>query len=242
MRVAVSVDLGAAVVAAAVREKVEEAAELLIEDGGLERVDVSVDLPRGGLEWALAGTASLLVGLGDLYPACESELTPEIAWRPTSPPRTSTWTRRRASRRSGERRSSKWPRSSSRWTSSCVRRIRTWRSVRRGRCPPRSTGGTSWIELGFEAALGNNGALDHPGQHDRASSGGHPRRSGRRPAGLDADHRAPSCRAAPARPGPDRGAGTTVALGRARGADLRGRSGLFTTASTSTPPTVRTPR
>jgi aspartyl-tRNA(Asn)/glutamyl-tRNA(Gln) amidotransferase subunit A len=26
----------------------------------------------------MAGTASLLVGLGDLYPACESELTPEI--------------------------------------------------------------------------------------------------------------------------------------------------------------------
>ena len=37
-----------------------------------------VALPRGGLEWALAGTASLLVGLGDLYPGCESELTPEI--------------------------------------------------------------------------------------------------------------------------------------------------------------------
>ena len=30
------------------------------------------------MEWALAGTASLLVGLGDLYPDCESELTPEI--------------------------------------------------------------------------------------------------------------------------------------------------------------------
>ena len=42
------------------------------------RVDVPIALPRGGLEWALAGTASLLVGLGDLYPACESELTPEI--------------------------------------------------------------------------------------------------------------------------------------------------------------------
>ena len=42
------------------------------------RVDVPVSLPKGGLEWALAGTASLLVGLGDRYPACESELTPEI--------------------------------------------------------------------------------------------------------------------------------------------------------------------
>ncbi len=78
MRAAVSVDLGAAVVASVVREKVEEAADLLIQDAGLERVDVPIAMPFGGLEWALAGTASLLVGLGDLYPACESQLTPEI--------------------------------------------------------------------------------------------------------------------------------------------------------------------
>jgi Asp-tRNA(Asn)/Glu-tRNA(Gln) amidotransferase A subunit family amidase len=78
MRAAVSVDLGAAVVASAVRGKVEEAADLLIEDAGLERVDVPIAMPSGGLEWALAGTASLLVGLGDLYPACEPKLTPEI--------------------------------------------------------------------------------------------------------------------------------------------------------------------
>jgi aspartyl-tRNA(Asn)/glutamyl-tRNA(Gln) amidotransferase subunit A len=77
-RVAVSIDLGAAVVASAVREKVEKAADLLIKDAGLERVDVPIELPRGGLEWAMAGTASLLVGLGDLYPECEPELTPEI--------------------------------------------------------------------------------------------------------------------------------------------------------------------
>ncbi len=78
MRVGVSVDLGAAVVAASVRQKVEAAAEALIADAGLQRVDVPMAMPRGGLEWALAGTASLLVGLGDRYPACESELTPEI--------------------------------------------------------------------------------------------------------------------------------------------------------------------
>ena len=77
-RVAVSVDLGAAIVAGGVRDRVGEAADLLIKDAGLERVDLPFALPRGGLEWALAGTASLLVGLGDLYPGCESELTPEI--------------------------------------------------------------------------------------------------------------------------------------------------------------------
>src|SRR5208283_2764615 len=65
-------------VAAAVHEKVDEAAGLLIEDAGLERHDVPIALPQGGIEWAMAGTASLLVGLGDLYPACEPELTPEI--------------------------------------------------------------------------------------------------------------------------------------------------------------------
>jgi Asp-tRNA(Asn)/Glu-tRNA(Gln) amidotransferase A subunit family amidase len=78
MKVAVSTDLGAAFVASAVKERVEHAAADLIADAGLERVDISVSLPRGGLEWALAGTASLLVDLGDRYPACESELTPEI--------------------------------------------------------------------------------------------------------------------------------------------------------------------
>jgi len=78
MRVTVSVDLGAAFVASGVREKVEEAADLLIKDAGLDRVDVPIALPRGGLEWALAGTASLLVGLGDLYPECQNDLTPEI--------------------------------------------------------------------------------------------------------------------------------------------------------------------
>ncbi len=78
LRVVVSVDLGAAVVATAVREKVESAAAALIADAGLTRVEVPISLPRGGMEWALAGTASLLVGLGERYPACESELTPEI--------------------------------------------------------------------------------------------------------------------------------------------------------------------
>jgi Asp-tRNA(Asn)/Glu-tRNA(Gln) amidotransferase A subunit family amidase len=78
MRVVVSTDLGAAIVASAVKEKVESAAAALIKDTGLVQKEVPVQLPRGGLEWALAGTASLLVGLGDLYPACESEFTPEI--------------------------------------------------------------------------------------------------------------------------------------------------------------------
>jgi aspartyl-tRNA(Asn)/glutamyl-tRNA(Gln) amidotransferase subunit A len=78
MRVAVCTDLGAAVVASAVREKVEAAAASLIAAAGLVQVDLPVSLPKGGVEWALASAASLLVDLGDRYPACESELTPEV--------------------------------------------------------------------------------------------------------------------------------------------------------------------
>lgn len=77
-RVVVAPDLGAAVVSDAVRAAVEAVAEDLIAETAMVRVDVPVDLPRGGLEWAMAGSASLLEGLGDLYPACEQELTPEI--------------------------------------------------------------------------------------------------------------------------------------------------------------------
>ncbi|HVX20413.1 MAG TPA: amidase [Acidimicrobiales bacterium] len=78
LRVVVSPDLGGALVAPEVWERTEEAASALIADAGLVRVDVPVDLPRGGLEWAMAGTTSLLAGLGDRYPACEQDLTPEI--------------------------------------------------------------------------------------------------------------------------------------------------------------------
>ena len=52
LRVAVAIDLGAAVVAAAVRANVEAAADALIADAGLTKVDVPITLPRGGLEWA----------------------------------------------------------------------------------------------------------------------------------------------------------------------------------------------
>jgi aspartyl-tRNA(Asn)/glutamyl-tRNA(Gln) amidotransferase subunit A len=78
LRVAVVPDLGAAVVSTAVRGMVEEAAADLLASTGMVRVDLEVALPRGGLEWAMAGSATLLAELGDRYPACEPDLTPEI--------------------------------------------------------------------------------------------------------------------------------------------------------------------
>src|SRR5271167_1452540 len=60
LRVVVSPDLGAAVIAASVREAVERAAAELIAETGMVRVELPVQLPTGGLEWVMAGTASLL--------------------------------------------------------------------------------------------------------------------------------------------------------------------------------------
>jgi aspartyl-tRNA(Asn)/glutamyl-tRNA(Gln) amidotransferase subunit A len=169
MRVAVSVDLGGAVVAAAVREKVEEGADLLIKDAGLERTDLPIALPKGGLEWALAGTASLLVGLGDLYPVCESELTPEImlaANIATNHYNVDTAKNIEAFRRS-----------------SIVQMAEIFERVdfvicatnpdvafgAQGPMPTVVDGVDLIAELGFEAALGNNGALTIP-----ANTTGHP--------------------------------------------------------------------
>jgi aspartyl-tRNA(Asn)/glutamyl-tRNA(Gln) amidotransferase subunit A len=73
-------DLGGAVVRPEVAAMVVEAAETLAGDLGLRVVDVDIDLPPLGVEWAMANLASLLVELGDRYPECEGDLTLEIAF------------------------------------------------------------------------------------------------------------------------------------------------------------------
>lgn len=78
LRATVMTNLGGAVVAAAVRQAVEEAANGLIKEARLRRVDVPVNLPNVGVEWAMAGTSSLLVDLGNRYPEREDLLTPEM--------------------------------------------------------------------------------------------------------------------------------------------------------------------
>ncbi len=78
LRVAVEVDLGAAVVRDEVRSLVTDAAETLIKQVGLSRENTVIEIPNGGLEWALSNSVSLLAGLGDRYPECNDDLTPEI--------------------------------------------------------------------------------------------------------------------------------------------------------------------
>jgi aspartyl-tRNA(Asn)/glutamyl-tRNA(Gln) amidotransferase subunit A len=77
-RVAVAPTLGQAVVRPAVEEAVRDAAAVLIAAAGLTVVDLPVELPGLGLEWALANMAALVVELGDRYPDALPELTTEL--------------------------------------------------------------------------------------------------------------------------------------------------------------------
>ena len=77
-RAVIAVDFGGAFVNPAVAAIVVTAAEALIADAKLERVDVGVSIPQGGFEWAMSNLVSLAADLGDLYPDCEELLTPEI--------------------------------------------------------------------------------------------------------------------------------------------------------------------
>lgn len=79
-RAVLAPDLGAAVVHPEVAERVTAAGEALVADAGLERVDVPVQLPELGYEWALSGLSEVLLELGDRYPDCEPELTLEIGF------------------------------------------------------------------------------------------------------------------------------------------------------------------
>jgi aspartyl-tRNA(Asn)/glutamyl-tRNA(Gln) amidotransferase subunit A len=77
-RAIVSIDLGSAIVDPIQTRLLIERAEQLISLAGMRRVDVAVNLPRGGSEWALANLIGLAGVLGDRYPACRDDLTPEI--------------------------------------------------------------------------------------------------------------------------------------------------------------------
>ena len=79
-RVAIAPTLGSAHVRPEVEALVVEAGTALARDVGLEVVDVKIELPEPSVEWAMSNMASLVNELGDRYPACQSELTMEIAF------------------------------------------------------------------------------------------------------------------------------------------------------------------
>ena len=78
LRTAVLPEFGGAVVDPEVASLVEDAAIALIGDAGLSRVAAADDLPSMGTPWALAGAGTILMDLGDRWPECGPELTPQI--------------------------------------------------------------------------------------------------------------------------------------------------------------------
>ena len=80
-RVAVVPDWGGAVVSPVMWELLEEAAVLLIGDVGLRRVDdLGTQVPSMGGAWSVSGMISIEAELGDRWPDCADDLTPQMAF------------------------------------------------------------------------------------------------------------------------------------------------------------------
>ena len=79
-RAVIAPTLGSAVVLPEVAELVTAAGRQLAADAGLRLVDVPVQIPGLGTEWALTNLVQLREELGDLWPACAEQLTPEIGF------------------------------------------------------------------------------------------------------------------------------------------------------------------
>jgi aspartyl-tRNA(Asn)/glutamyl-tRNA(Gln) amidotransferase subunit A len=80
MRVAIAPTIAGAVVRPDVQELVVEEGETLARAAGLTLVHAEVRLPGFGVEWALSNLVQLQRELGDRWPGCRDELTPEIAF------------------------------------------------------------------------------------------------------------------------------------------------------------------
>lgn len=76
----ISPDLGAATVNPEVARRVREAGEALAADAGLELVDVPVEFPGLGLEWAMGNLCHLRHELGDDWRDKLDQLTPAMAF------------------------------------------------------------------------------------------------------------------------------------------------------------------
>lgn len=80
LRVAIVDRFAGAVVSPATAAVVRTAGEALAADLGLRLVDVDVDIPNVGTAWSLANMAGMFAALGDRWPACKGDMTPEMAF------------------------------------------------------------------------------------------------------------------------------------------------------------------
>jgi aspartyl-tRNA(Asn)/glutamyl-tRNA(Gln) amidotransferase subunit A len=78
-RVAFAPTWGSAVVSPVMWELLEEAGTALAADCGLQRIDgVDTALPRMGAAWSISGMIAIEAELGELWPGCADQLTPEM--------------------------------------------------------------------------------------------------------------------------------------------------------------------
>ncbi|HEY7627250.1 MAG TPA: amidase [Ilumatobacteraceae bacterium] len=78
-RVAVVADWGNATVSPVMWELLEEAAIALIDDHAMKRFDgLDTMLPKMGAAWSISGMINIEALLGERYPACADDLTPEM--------------------------------------------------------------------------------------------------------------------------------------------------------------------
>lgn len=77
-RVVIDATLGGVAVDDAARAVVEEAAEALVADLDLVRVDLPVEIPRMGGEWMMGNISSLYGEIEHLWPGCAADLTDEV--------------------------------------------------------------------------------------------------------------------------------------------------------------------
>jgi Asp-tRNA(Asn)/Glu-tRNA(Gln) amidotransferase A subunit family amidase len=79
-RAVIAPTLGVATVRPEVEERVRAAGEALAKDVGLDLVEVPVQLPGLGFEWAMSNLTQLRRALGDRWPDCKDDLTKELAF------------------------------------------------------------------------------------------------------------------------------------------------------------------
>lgn len=78
--VIVAPGLGTVPLQPGVEAAIHEAADALIADHGMTRVEADVDIPRLGVPWAMGNLSSLLVDIGEYWPQCAADLTEELAF------------------------------------------------------------------------------------------------------------------------------------------------------------------
>jgi Asp-tRNA(Asn)/Glu-tRNA(Gln) amidotransferase A subunit family amidase len=78
-RVAIVPTLGGVPLDPGVEERLRAEAAALIAATGMVEVDLQIELPNMAAQWMMGNLATLLADLGDRWPGCASDMTPDVA-------------------------------------------------------------------------------------------------------------------------------------------------------------------